>query len=228
MIFFDLDDTLLDHQGAQTRAVIAWQRQLGAGLVPHSETDLPVVWQAAAVRHRATYERGQISFVEQCRRRIRDVLRDPEMPNARADEIFERYQLIYEASWQLFSDVLPTLELLSGQRLGVLTRGNSLQQELKLTRLGLKSRFETVIVLDGGWRVGSPVDAFELASKRAAVNCADCFFIGNDLQNGVLSACLSGWRGIWIERSGTLLAPAGVESISSLRSLPALVKNSMV
>lgn len=121
MIFFDLDGTLLDHKSAQERAALAWQRQLGSQLVPHSETELPAVWHAARARHGAAYARGEISFAEQRRRRIRDVMRDPQMSGAEADWYFALYLPIYEANWELFPDVWPCLERLGGQKMGVLT-----------------------------------------------------------------------------------------------------------
>lgn len=59
--------------------------------------------------------RGEISFAEQRRRRIRDVICDSQLSDAQADEFFALYLPLYEANWELFPDVCPCLERLGGQ-----------------------------------------------------------------------------------------------------------------
>lgn len=221
MLFFDLDDTLLDHRGAQDKAAIAWHRELGT--VPHPEANFPLVWHEAATRNWAAYTRGAISFIEQRRRRIREVLREPELSDLSADEHFARYLAHYEANWQLFPDVLPALQLLEGQRLGVLTDGDGEQQTRKLARLGLKDAFEVVVVLSGnGPRKPSPA-AFKLAAQHAKVHALECLYIGDKIENDAVAARAAGWRGVWLDRTGVMIAPPGIERIGSLLDVPFLL-----
>lgn len=65
-----------------------------------------------------------------------------------ADEMFALFVPFYEANWRLFPDVLPCLELLRGQKIGILTNGDPEQQRCKLERFGLFHRFDVVIILD--------------------------------------------------------------------------------
>ncbi|WP_123580850.1 HAD family hydrolase [Abditibacterium utsteinense] len=216
MIFFDLDDTLLDHRGAQDRAVLAWRRRLGPALVPHSEKELPAVWHAATVRHWAAYARGEISFAGQRRRRIRDVLRAPQLSDAQADEFFALYLPLYEANWEIFPDVWPCLERLNAQKLGILTHGDTAQQLRKLDKFALTPRFEVVVVLDEGGPRKPSRAAFETAAQKAGVSAPDCLYIGDQIEIDVLSARAAGWRGVWLDRSDVMVAPDGIERITSL------------
>ena len=224
MIFFDLDDTLLDHRGAQDKAALAWREALGPRFVPHSETNFPEIWHSATLRNWKLFERGEISFGEQRRRRIRDVLRDPHLSDEGADEMFARFLPIYEANWQLFPDVLPSLELLRGQRLGVLTNGDQEQQVRKLERFDLTRRMEVVVILgENGPRKPSP-RAFELAAGRAKVQAVECLYIGDQIETDAVAARAAGWRGVWLDRTGMMVAPNGIERITSLLDVPFLLK----
>ena len=223
MIFFDLDDTLLDHKGAQEKAALAWQRQLGPRLVPHSETELPAVWHAATVRHWAAYAHGKISFAEQRRRRIRDVMRDSLLSDALADEYFALHLRLYEDNWEIFPDVWPCMERLNGQKLGVLTHGDTAQQMRKLNQFGLTERFEVVVILDESGPRKPSRAAFETAARKAGVLSPDCLYIGDHIESDVLAARAAGWRGVWLDRTGVMVAPDGIERITSLLDVPFLL-----
>ena len=223
MIFFDLDDTLLDHKGAQEKAARAWQQQLGPQLVPHSQAELSAVWHAARVRHFAAYARGKISVVEQRRRRIRDVMRDSVLSDAQADEYFACFMQIYESNWELFPDVWPCLQRLDEQKLGVLTQGDTAQQLRKLHKFGLTERFEVVIILDEKSPRKPTRATFATAARKAGVLSPDCLYIGDNIEIDVLAARAAGWRGVWIDRSGVMVAPDGIERITSLLDVPFLL-----
>lgn len=224
MIFFDLDDTLLDHRSAQNKAALAWREAMGARLVPHAESNFPEIWHSVTLCHWKLFERGEISFAEQRRRRIRDIMREPRLSDQSADEMFARYVPLYEANWKLFPDVLPCLELLRGQKLGVFSNGDAEQQRRKLERFDLFGRFECVVILDERGPRKPALAAFELATKQAGVHAVECLYIGDQIENDAVAARAAGWRGVWLDRSGMLIAPNGVERISSLLDVPFLLK----
>ena len=70
--FFDLDGTLVDHEGAVVRALHDWLPRIG--VAPDAVPPLVSTWFAAEERHFASWRSGEISFAEQRRRRLRDVL----------------------------------------------------------------------------------------------------------------------------------------------------------
>lgn len=224
MIFFDLDDTLLDHRSAQDKAALAWREAIGARLVPHAESNFPEIWHSTTLCYWKLFERGEISFTEQRRRRIRDIMREPRLSDQRADEMFARFVPFYEANWRLFPDVLPCLELLRGQRLGVLTNGDAEQQKRKLKRFDLLARFDVVVILDESGPRKPSLRAFELAAQRGKVHAVECLYIGDQIENDAVAARAAGWRGVWLDRSGMLIAPNGIERITSLLDVPFLLK----
>jgi len=72
-IFFDLDDTLLDDTGAQQAYLAQLFRAWRPGLPHADETAFIRAWRTALDYHFERHLRGELSFQEQRRERIRDV-----------------------------------------------------------------------------------------------------------------------------------------------------------
>jgi putative hydrolase of the HAD superfamily len=218
-IFFDLDDTLLDDRGAQDaylpQVYAAWQQVL-----PHSAPDFPAIWRRALQHHFDRHIRGELSYVEQRRARIRDVFQAPSLSDADADRRMHEFLEIYEASWRLFDDVHPALDALADRPLGVITNGTDVQQRSKLERCGIADRF-TVILTSEAVGVGKP-DPRIFAHAAARLNTAPerCVHVGDDWSRDVEGARSAGFRAVWLDRvSPDPAAETGVPRITTLTGL---------
>jgi putative hydrolase of the HAD superfamily len=218
-IFFDLDDTLLDDRGAQEaylpQVYAAWQHAL-----PHAAADFPAVWRSALQHHFDRHVRGELSYVEQRRARIRDVFRAPSLADAEADRRMGEFLEIYEASWRLFDDVLPVLDALADRPLGVITNGTDAQQRSKLERFGIADRF-AVILTSEAVGVGKP-DPRIFAQAAARLNAAPdrCVHVGDDWTRDVEGARTAGFRPVWLDRrTPDPASDSGVPRITSLTGL---------
>src|SRR4051794_24952331 len=69
-VAFDLDGTVLDHRSASARALASLVRRLGGDPAPGVEQ----AWWEAEDRHLQAWRLGLITFEEQRRRRLRDLL----------------------------------------------------------------------------------------------------------------------------------------------------------
>ena len=145
MIFFDLDDTILDHSYAQTTASGVFFDHFAACL-PYSREQFQRVWPEILEKHFQRFARGEITFPQVRQARIREVFGDPAISDDEADARFSVYLRQYEANWRLFDDVLPCLERLNGRRVGVITNGSHRMQHQKLEQTGLAGRFSTVVI----------------------------------------------------------------------------------
>jgi putative hydrolase of the HAD superfamily len=63
MIFFDIDQTLINHQHAQDAAALLFLKQF-AHLLPYSPKEFGKLWQSLMEKHFATFTRGEINFLE--------------------------------------------------------------------------------------------------------------------------------------------------------------------
>lgn len=229
-VLFDLDGTLMDHEAARAAGLAA---HLG-GWLPGIEADelahLEAEWQRLEQLHYDEYTRGECTYTEQRRRRVRALRAALEREPAQeltAEAWFESYLRHYRAAWRAFDDVTPALEALATAEpavaLGVITNGEGESQRAKLAAIGLGERFETVVA-SGEEGVAKPeAGIFVLACERLGVEPGQAAFVGDRLDFDAEGAAAAGLHGIWLDRLTAEAGPTGILRISSLSELPALM-----
>ncbi len=222
-VFFDLDNTLVDHSGAERAASILLYEVIADRTVASSPEDFVQLWTRAQDRHFDRYVAGEISFQEQRRERISEVL-GTKLSEADADDLFSIYLGHYEDSWRAYRDVLPCLESLCADHVTVITNGDAAQQRKKLRRTELTDRFDDVITsADFGYSKPDP-RIFQYACERASTNPSDAIHIGDSLTVDYQGACAAGLRGVLLVREGsTMPTDASITTVRSLNELPSLV-----
>ena len=153
-IVFDLDGTLLDHDGSEYAALAKlYPTLLDGDGEPRRWLAFPEfaeVWHEAAERGWQRYVSGELSFEEQRMWRVDQVVamqaktgtsRQP-LTEREVCDIFERYLVLYEESWLLYPDALPCLEAFSTYPLGMITNGEGGQQRRKLDYTGIARFFD--------------------------------------------------------------------------------------
>jgi putative hydrolase of the HAD superfamily len=201
MIFFDLDDTLLDHETAAKAGAADFFKTYRSSFAEELESFLKR-WDSVAEKYFQSNSPVQYSLLEQRRMRVRDLF-STTLTDDEADARFEIYLDTYEASWKLYPDAIPCLQALQGHPLGLITNGEGEQQRLKIENLGLGSYFTTVII-SREVNCAKPDKAiYELAARQAGVDIGDCFYIGDRLQVDAIASQKAGMKGIWLDRKGS-------------------------
>jgi putative hydrolase of the HAD superfamily len=223
-VFFDLDDTLLDDIGAQavylTQLFDAWRAHL-----PHADVaGFCAAWRAALDHHFDRHLRGELSFPEQRRERIRDVFQAP-LGDDDCDARAREFLAAYEASWRLFDDVIPALDALADRPLGVITNGLDLQQRDKLARTGIVDRFRVIVTSDASKLSKPDPRIFHHAAAAIGARPERCVHVGDDWRRDVEGATAAGFRAIWLdrERSRGSSDPPMCGSVTTIESLLNLV-----
>jgi len=226
VVFFDLDDTLMDYTAAmRTAARLFWADHLRLFADLSMETFVQR-WEALANAYGKLAARGEITWTDQRRRRMRDLfaMAGRSVTDAQADHEFNRYFAYYKANWAMFPDVPGCLDALAGRRLGIISNGEAGQQQRKLEALGIGDRFDPVIVsAEIGLAKPDPA-IFRYACRLAAAEPEACLFVGDQLAGDARAAAAVGLRGVWLDRSGQARPPGDVEMIHSLADLPPLVE----
>ncbi len=223
MIFLDLDGTLLDHDASERLAAAAFFDAYEARLSGWTSGQFVDRWQAVAQTHLNRYLAGEITFVEQRRERLRELFGGA-MGDVELDGMFSVYLAHYESSWRLFPDVLDALRAFEGRPLGIISNGDALQQQNKLSAVGLADRFFPVVI---SGRVGAakPSAAIFLEACRQA-RCAphECVYVGDRLETDALASSRAGFYGIWLDRGGGPARCDDIPTIAGLDELPSLVQ----
>ena len=215
-ILFDLDDTLVDHSSAYIGATEALHARVPTSL---SLEQFSAAWTASMRRHFDRYVAGEISYDEQRRNRVREVI-DEGLSDDAVDEIFWEYLSSYEARWALFPDVEAALDEVSlRHRLGIVTNGQPAQQRRKLERTGILDRFACVVISED---VGVPKPdprIFLNACSLLGDEPKHSFMIGDHYDLDVMGARRAGMIGIWLDRARVATAVHEHPMIGSLNEL---------
>lgn len=222
MIFFDIDDTLLDNQGAESAAAKDFH-YLFRGVFPLSPDEFALNWRIITEKHVQRYLSGELSFQGQRRERLREIFSHNRiLSDGEADHLFQKYLSCYEKNWRLFPDVATCFEQLKGVRFGIISNGDSIQQRQKLTVTGIIERF-SVVLISGDIGTSKPESKIFLeACRMAGVGPSECWHIGDNLEADFQGSLSAGMKGIWLTRNG-LDSIKGASSIKSLLELKNII-----
>lgn len=203
IVFFDIDNTLLDYGAAETAAAICLY-QACSGRLRHSRARFLCEWRRQSEVFFARYVQGELSLQQQRRARIRAAFVPvPAMADAEADDWFALYLAHYEKNWRLFADVLPVLGMLDGFRLGIISNGDSAQQRRKLQTLGIAACFEHVVI-SGDLGFAKPDQRiFAEAARLAGNRPADCIYVGDHPETDIRAAAQAGFQAFIVDRSAS-------------------------
>ncbi|MFD0022579.1 HAD family hydrolase [Streptomyces sp. NPDC058382] len=221
-VLWDVDDTLFDHTTASSAGMSG---HLAAEGLPDGYTtaeDAVDAWQRLTRRHWARFSAGETDWPGQRRDRARDFLGRP-LEDAEADAWFERHIAHYEAAWALFDDTVPVLDALAGTyRHAVLSNSAQDQQHRKLTVLGVRDRFESLLCA-AELGVSKPdARAFLASCEALALPPAEVVYVGDEPDIDAGGAVAAGLTGIWLDRGDRGGRPELVR-ITALDQLPGLL-----
>jgi len=214
-VFFDIDDTLIQHSAAMHAATVALHGRLAAD-VPFDE--FHARWKAAHDRHYRRFLRGESSYLESSRDRVREAL-DPATTDAAADEIFATYLSEYEDGWALYTDVIPCLDRLRHVPLGVISNGRTIEQKWKLKTLGVADRFRCVCVSEALGIAKPASEIFLHACDELGVAPGEALYVGDQYELDACAASAAGLQSVWLNRRGIEIQDRNVPMISSLDNL---------
>jgi putative hydrolase of the HAD superfamily len=199
VVLFDLDDTLVDQEGASRTALLDWLPELGLGLEDPDE--LVTAWTTIAEAAYVRYQRREMTFAEQRRVRVREFL-GADATDDEADEIFTGYLTRYERAWTAFDDAVPALRRVhdAGLVAAVLTNGESAHQALKLERVGLAEHLDVVVASDD-LPAGKPDPrAYAAACDVLGVAPGDVLMVGNDVVKDYQGSLDAGLGAVLLDR----------------------------
>jgi putative hydrolase of the HAD superfamily len=226
VIGFDIDGTLVDHVGAQQAGLIKLY-----GMLEEAQRvavdEFVATWQQESDRYWERYQAGKITSIQQRLLRVKAVL--SHLGVSASDEtamrIFRMYLAEYEGSWKLYDDALPCLDSLTAYWLAVISNGDSGQQRRKLERLGIASRFDSVVI-SGDLGVSKPhPDIFKQSLQELGVSPEEAVYVGDDLESDALGAKNAGMQAIWLARDGGQVADLPmIGSLGEVKGIAAMME----
>lgn len=220
-VLLDLDDTLVDHEGAARGAVLALVAAHGPAGEPD---DLVRRWSDLTDLHYPRYQRRELSLDEHRRVRIRAFVERADLTDEQADGLFATYQRAYRERWRAHDDAAPTLVALraAGVPLAVLTNGEQDIQTAKLRATGLLDLVDVVAASSHLPAAKPDPRAFTATADLLGVAVADTVMVGDSLENDVAGALGAGAAAVHLDRSGAGFPPGSSPDLAAVPRIPTL------
>lgn len=196
-VYFDLDDTLLDHKSAQMKALDATLSDFKFSENISSEE----FKNAYHLRNKELwhqYNHGRITQDELRYRRFAETLEELGLDTGLFEKVESRYMHHYEHSW----DWVPGAEVAYGQirkslPAGVVTNGFAKTQYKKIRKFGLVQNGEkTVISEEVGYLKPHPA-IFKYAVEIAGVQPHQVLYVGDSFNSDIEGGKAAGLRTAW-------------------------------
>ncbi len=188
-----------------------------------------MLWQEAGLRQLDRFRRGELSYHDHRRERVREIMRAMGMSynHKVADKLFAGYLNGYARHWVAYDDAAPVLKAMraSGRWVAVLTNGDIVQQRSKLRHIGLLELFDDIFASSQLPAAKPDPRAFRAITSTKHFEPTECLMVGDDLEADVRGALNAGWHAVHVDRSsngeGSASAnpPAGVTRIQALAEL---------
>ncbi|WP_445665764.1 HAD family hydrolase [Fodinibius sp. AD559] len=201
-IYFDLDDTLLDHKSAET-----------AGLKDvHAHFDifenisagkLIDVYHQVNSRQWGLYSQAKISREELQRNRFELTLKELSLDPTLYEEVGNYYMQCYRNHWQWIDGAKETYyDVVEKYPVGILTNGFAETQRKKFKAFDLYNSAETTVISEEVGVLKPHPDVFEFATERAGVDADKVLYVGDSFSSDVEGGTKFGWNVAWFTQNG--------------------------
>ena len=201
-VYFDLDDTLLDHKAAESAGLKDVHEHFSF-FNGTTADDLIEVYHEVNSRQWSLYSQGEVSRQELQRNRFEQTLQQLNLDASRHEEVGNHYMKCYRDHWQWIDGAEQAYKAVrDNYPVGVLTNGFAETQRKKFEQFGFyESANHTVISEDVGVLKPDP-KIFEHATKLAGVDPSDILYVGDSFSSDIQGGSRFGWHTAWYTRNG--------------------------
>jgi putative hydrolase of the HAD superfamily len=229
-VLFDIDETLVDLEGAMHRAL----REVTAAYVDLDEAGWDEFCHTFTRGSDDIYDQyvaGEITFAEQRVLRAERCLANAGaafVDQAAAQAWLEAYETAQPRYVRAFDDVAPLLDTLeaAGIAYGAVSNNVHDYQRAKLDHAGLQ-RIKILVGIDAVGAAKPDPAIFHEGLRLVGTSPEQTVYVGDNPHHDVLGAEAAGLRGVWLNRLGRSLpedlGPLVREQIPRLTELPALI-----
>ncbi len=196
-IYFDLDNTLLDHSSAEKEAQTAiYNSYPELQHVPLEE------WLQAykMLNHRLwlQYQKGDIDRYSLQKTRFKGSMEKLGLDTSNSEEIGTSYMLQYRKYWNWLDGARDALVSISEKYpVGIITNGFSETQQKKIEFMGLKE-FSDIFIISEEVGVMKPHQkVFDVATDKAGVDRSEILYVGDSYSSDIIGGKQAGWKTAW-------------------------------
>lgn len=196
-VYFDLDNTLMDHTDAEAKAhqmIHAQFSELGEVPLEHwlntYKSMNHILWNS--------YQKGDIDRYELQRIRFKGSMEQLGIPSNRSDEIGDEYMQAYRTCWKWVDGAEEALAKVSeSYPVGFITNGFRETQLKKIEYLNL-GRFSNLFIISEEVGVMKPhPKVFDVATDRSSIAREQIVYVGDSYSSDIVGGRNAGWITAW-------------------------------
>jgi YjjG family noncanonical pyrimidine nucleotidase len=198
-VYFDLDDTLLDHTHAERKALADVRDRYLAIFGTLSVDELQEQYHAINAPLWRRYADGEIDKDTVQRQRFERLLAAVDAPHADPALVGRYYMQRYGAHWRFVPGAREAYETVADTHpVGVMTNGFAEVQSRKFDEFPvLRERADAVVVCEEAGVLKPDPEAFAHATEKAGVDPNEVLYVGDSYRSDVQGAQNVGWRVAW-------------------------------
>ncbi|MCS7235080.1 MAG: HAD family hydrolase [Armatimonadota bacterium] len=227
VVFFDLDDTLVDETGLMADCVrrVAQQMQDVYPFLPPELVVETYLRASLDLWRRVTPAQAGVTIPLMRRWTWEDTLRRLRVDGP-VEPFLERYTALRDGQVRPFPDARPVLEELRrrGYRTGVISNGETALQRWKLDRTGLSELLDPVVTSQEVGRSKPDPEVFFEAARRAGADPHRCWMVGDLPHADVAGAVAAGMTAVWVRRRPPDSPPQGPRPHHTVDGLSGLLE----
>ncbi|MEZ4700660.1 MAG: HAD-IA family hydrolase [Rhodothermales bacterium] len=198
-VYFDLDDTLLDHHSAQRTALTHLYEHYREAFAGHDLDHVQAVYHTHNVALWTAYAAGEIDKEMLRRRRFEMLIDALGITSLDPIETGDHYMACYADHWRYCAGARDAfLQIAARMPTGILTNGFAEVQHAKLDRFPeLRSHSVSVVISEEVGYLKPHPQLFAEATARAGVGPEQILYVGDSYHSDIAGSRKAGWQAAW-------------------------------
>lgn len=211
-VYFDLDDTLLNHRHAEKKALADLCERYTDVFGPVPVETVQETYHHHNVLLWSRYSAGEIGQDDLKRLRFELVVEALSLNCAEPDGLNTFYLDSYARYWRFTEGAREAFHAIADRySVGVLTNGFAATQHAKLDRFPeIRDRLRTLIISDEVGYMKPDRRLFEHAARLAGHDAEAILYVGDSYESDVRGAIGAGWQCAWLDGHSDVELPHGV------------------
>lgn len=201
-IYFDLDDTLLDHRSAEQAGLMDVHRHFSffSDVAPQKLVD---TYHQVNSEQWSQYSRGEVTREQLQRNRFEQTLQQLDLDGSRYNEIGQYYLQCYRNHWQWVDGAAVFYEwVCKHYPVGILTNGFAETQRKKFEAFDLYSSADYIIISEEVGALKPDPRVFEYATELTGHPADEILYVGDSYTSDIEGGNNYGWKTAWFTTNG--------------------------
>lgn len=204
-IYFDLDNTLLDHNKAESRA-----QQVIYDTFPVLQNVTKEKWLETYQLNNhnlwVQYQDGEIDRFQLHRLRFKNTMTELNLSVADSEEIGITYMKKYREFWDWVDGAREALSnIVDRYEVGIITNGFKETQIKKFDQMKLGNYFESMIISEELGELKPHPKVFDHATEKAGVPRENILYVGDSYSSDIIGGKNAGWKTAWYTPSDLIV-----------------------